>query len=883
MTNALFEELKASTILLTPNQRLAATLIKQYNQAQIKKGLKCWPSFRPRPWKTWIQELWTDNNAKEMDGAFLPLSANQELILWEEIIAARPESEVLLKLSDLALQAKSAWTTLKLWRTDFKQENFAFTENSRHFQEWATQFEARCQKVQWLDNASLTECLIEKIKQQKIDLPARLVLLNFTELAPQHLALLKACEEQGARVEHQKYQATQTEATLRAHFQIGLNNEETEIETLARWAKKIHEQEPQARIGCIAANLEEKREMILAAFNRVFDNPAQYNISAGRTLASYPVIQNALQLLKLSSQILSAETMSALLHSPFLGDADKERYPRIQLDSHLRRRNLSSLAWDSLLQDPQLASCPLLLSRLNRYHAHRQAGPAFQSISPWFAQFAKLLEILGWPGEQSLNSTEYQVVKCWLDLLLECGPLEQVLSELSYSKALHYLTLLATLTYFQPESPEAPIQILGQLEGAGLPFDYLWIMGLDDTAWPPAPSPNPFIPHELQKNLGMPNASADRQLAYSRLLMQQYQNAAPQVYFSYSQHKENEELRPSPLLHALPALTLNELALAPIQAPTRTVFLASALEPFQDEQAAPLGQNEKLQGGIALFEMQAACPFKAFAVLRLGARPLEEPEAGLPAKKRGSVLHKALELFWREAQDQETLKSYSAEMLQNKIHHVLSQALSELAPFIRADSLYYKLVKQRFNHLLGHWFELEKSRPPFRVAAIEQEKEIRLDQFSLRLRIDRIDELTEGGQLMIDYKTKKDCNPNAWFGTRPDEPQLPFYCITTEMQVLGLAFAQLYPNKTEIKGLAQKALDIPGIKTFTEKTKADASSWEEQREQWRINLTQLFRDFQSGQAKVDPKKEAETCRYCDLKTFCRIHEEGFFHDEPTDL
>ena len=32
-----------------------------------------------------------------------------------------------------------------------------------------------------------------------------------------------------------------------------------------------------------------------------------------------------------------------------------------------------------------------------------------------------------------------------------------------------------------------PIQILGALEAAGTPFDAIWVLGLDDQAWPPSP------------------------------------------------------------------------------------------------------------------------------------------------------------------------------------------------------------------------------------------------------------------------------------------------------------------------------------------------------------------------------------------------------------
>jgi ATP-dependent helicase/nuclease subunit B len=277
--------------------------------------------------------------------------------------------------------------------------------------------------------------------------------------------------------------------------------------------------------------------------------------------------------------------------------------------------------------------------------------------------------------------------------------------------------------------------------------------------------------------------------------------------------------------------------------------------------------------------MQAACPFKAFAKLRLGAKALEETEAGLPAKSRGSILHKALELFWKDVKDQKTLKELSTQTLADKIHQTITRALSEQAAFIDKATLYYTLVHARLKKLLSSWLDLEKTRPPFTVAAIEEEKSIQIDDFSLSIRVDRIDELSDGEKLIIDYKTKKNCDTNDWFGLRPDEPQLPLYCITNQEAIVGLAFAQLHTSQIEIKGLTQKDLKLASLKMLTEKSKADATTWEAQMQQWQLNLMQLFRDFQSGNATVDPKNPAETCRYCDLQTFCRIHENGSFsHD-----
>ncbi len=52
-------------------------------------------------------------------------------------------------------------------------------------------------------------------------------------------------------------------------------------------------------------------------------------------------------------------------------------------------------------------------------------------------------------------------------------------------------------------------------------------------------------------------------------------------------------------------------------------------------------------------QLQAACGFRAFAERRLWATEIEDAELGMDARESGTVVHRALELFWNEVQDAE--------------------------------------------------------------------------------------------------------------------------------------------------------------------------------------------------------------------------------------
>lgn len=864
---ALFTHFSEGTTILTPNQRLAASLFKKYNHYQQQQGKYCWATQDLLAFNTWTERLWADYSAQHFSPTPTLLSAQQELILWEDIIRSDPDNEPLLQLSELAEQAKSAWSTLKRWQVSIQHPHFALTHNGRAFQRWAQQLIARCQQHQWLDTASLIEYLIDKIQQQTISLPPRLLLLNFIEITPLQHSLLAACEAVGTSLQYIHIHDNGDRENL---AQIAFSDEEQEIQTMALWSKQVFTENPQATVGCIVPALEEKREVIARIFAQVFNQQLLFNISAGQALSTYPLIQHALQLLSLPTQKLSFEKISFLLHSPYLGSAEQEMVARLQMDNELRRNNINDLSWQMLWEIPALTTCPDLKNRLKNFFQQRNAQATLQTASQWIQHFAVLLEALGWPGEQSLNSSEYQVATAWIHLLKEATQLDNVLPTLNYSKALHYLSVLASKTFFQPQTPEAPIQILGQLEGAGIPFDYLWVAGMDDSTWPPPPTPNPFIPHELQKSLKMPNASAVRQLEYSQKLTEQFKQAARRVIFSYSQYREQEELRLSPLLSDLMPLSIKELALAPFISTVETIFNARCSETLEDQQAPALNAQDTLRGGTPIFALQAACPFKAFAKIRLHAHPSEEVEPGLSAKSRGTIIHRTLELFWKKIKDQHQLLQLDAEQLHQTVNKYLLIAIHEIVPYLPQRSIYFALITTRLSSLITKWLTLEKARPPFKVIAQEQETVLRLHGLNIKLRIDRIDEVAHHQQLIIDYKTQKDCDPQDWFGERPTEPQLPLYCINTPGTITGLAFGQIHATKIQFRGLCQEELHIAGIKVITEKSLA-AASWSQQVEHWQQVLSQLLADFKTGKAHVDPKEKA-TCERCDLHSLCRVAE-----------
>ncbi len=887
----LFTDITPGTTLLTPNRRLAASFLKKHHQYQIKQGKSCWPSLDILPFSSWQQRLWHQLAIQTIDALPTLLIPQHEQLIWEDILQHSPQNEFLLQINLTAELAKSAWGILKQWCVQINAPALVTTEDGYIFQQWATQFQLRCDTHHWIDSYSLADYLGQAIETLTIIPPKKLLLIGFTEISPQSQQLFDRCKKMGTEISEY-----QPEKIKNSAYRISLEDEETEIVSMARWAKAIHEEYPSSTIACVIPNLEILRDRVLQIFSNVFLNDVTesnsatalpFNISAGKSLAHYPIIHTALELLRLANDSISLSSLSHILRSPFVGEAESEMVARAEFENQLHQANKTTLSLNDILMAGSLnknthnvslsSNCPLLAKRLKHFIENLNAKKKTATISEWVTFFMEQLSVLGWPGERSISSHEYQVVQCWLDILKEFATAEAILKPLSYHQALSHLTRIVTKTIFQPQSPETTIQVLGILEAAQLPFDYLWVMGLDDTVWPPTPKPNPFIPQHLQKKMQMPHATAERELLYCKQLTQQLQQSANEIIFSHAKQNKDTELRTSPILQELPETHISALPQSEFTPLTTHIHQSQSLEMIYDEIGPPILDTQSIRGGVKIFELQAACPFKAFAELRLHAHKINSPMLGLRPQDRGILVHKTLEIIWQILKDQTTLLNHDELSLLNIVRNSVEKAILITADASMRNTRYLTLEAQRLEKITMEWLELEKQRSYFKVHAQEEERTMTIGNIPIRLRIDRIDETDDGKKLIIDYKTGKNNALKAWFGDRPDEPQLPIYCISDPENIVGILFGQINIEKIELKGISQLPNHLSSIKNLSDITYTQADNWMEQIDIWQSTLEKLGTEFCNGYAQVDPKDPVETCAYCGLQSLCRINDSCSSH------
>ena len=874
----------ARITVATPNRRLAQALRGDFDRAQVACGRSTWETADILPFDAVVERIWDDALYSEI-AAEMPvlLGAVQERALWRQAVSAhRPEGK-LFSVEAAAGDCAEAWKLAHAWRVEMRAGP-AWNDDARAFLEWSEHFRRATREAGHTDKARLPDVVAPHLGHASVRRPRTLVLYGFDMLAPQLRDFLEALQAAGTTI--LVAEPTLHESVAR---RVALTQSRDEIVAAARWARARLEANPSARIGVVVPNLAHERARVHRIFANVLDpghwlassaRVLPFDLSLGVALAELPLVADALRMLSLAGRAAPFEDVSRIVRSPYVAGGESERDLRARVDVHLRRHCPPSVSLESLRRQCGSSRCPpapVLIDRIERLGALRKKALAgSKGPAEWAKAFSDALKAMGFPGERSLDSAEHQALARWHELLAEFATIERVSAPMPFEDARRILASMAADAIFQPEAPEVPIQVLGVLESAGLEFDHLWVMGLTDDAWPLPARPNPFLPVRLQRAAGIPQADPISSLDLDRRITEGWRRAADEVVVSHARMRDESELAPSPLVAAIEETTLDALAVAPLRTLRDAIHSTGRFETIDDPKGPPPAQVAVPSGGTRLFKEQAACPFRAFAHVRLASERMESPQPGLDPRDRGTLVHCMLAAVWRELKSLEALLAIQEPELERLLAACADEAIAQVKRY-RHDALsgrFGVLEHERLVKTARDWLAIERQREDFEVEQIEQKHALEFGGVGVNVKIDRVDRFANGERAVLDYKTG-DCSASSWLGERPAEPQLPMYALGTS-SVAAVAFAQVKAGQMAFKGFARDDKLLPKVSAVGKGAAKRYASWPQLLQAMRVELDAIGKGFASGDARVDPKKGAATCGTCDQQMACRIAERAPF-------
>ncbi len=295
------------------------------------------------------------------------------------------------------------------------------------------------------------------------------------------------------------------------------------------------------------------------------------------------------------------------------------------------------------------------------------------------------------------------------------------------------------------------LQILGLMEARLLHADVMILGGLNENTWPPEAKANPWMSRPMMNAFGLPTPERRIGLA-AHDFTQAF--SAPRVFLTRAARVEGTPNVPSRWLLKLENRLLGMDVV--METNTRWLGLYGLLDrapgppsPIAPPEPRPPLSARPRQLSVTQVETWIRDPYAIYARKVLGLNPLDPIDADPGAAERGTFIHDALEKFVREFP--EDLPEKALDRLIEIGEGVFQEHLAR--PGVRA------FWWPRFLRI-AHWFigwERQRRGQGQKNLAVEVKGRLVIaaptGDFILTARADRIDARTDGGLVLIDYKT----------------------------------------------------------------------------------------------------------------------------------
>ena len=425
--------------------------------------------------------------------------------------------------------------------------------------------------------------------------------------------------------------------------------------------------------------------------------------------------------------------------------------------------------------------------------------------------------------------------------------------------------------------PLRGLQVMGFLETRVLDFDNVIILSVNEEVLPSSGNSPSFIPFSIRKAFGLP--TYEEQHAVSAYHFYRLLQRASNIHLLYNtESKKVAGGEKSRFLlqieHELAAKFSKSIRLT--EKIISTGFSKEKVQPIEvsksDEVKSILQKylpNPELKSKFSqnfspsALNTYITCKLKFYFKYVVKLKEKDEPEEDMEASTFGKVLHKAMELAYRDVVE---LSSDNLDKIIKKSNDYLDEAIA--LEYVSANELEGKniLLKNVIHELLLKIFKVDKKDIPFRVHALEKEVNLEFplnekDRVLLHGYIDRIDEDNTGIRI-VDYKTGK-VNTKK-FESIADLFQDPVYKEQLQAMLYAFMARNNYPGKSIRSGLVTLKDMSQGIWYLQQ---GEVFS-QEQFSEFEIQLRNLINEILNPATAFTQTDDESRCEYCPFIEIC---------------
>jgi ATP-dependent helicase/nuclease subunit B len=339
---------------------------------------------------------------------------------------------------------------------------------------------------------------------------------------------------------------------------------------------------------------------------------------------------------------------------------------------------------------------------------------------------------------------------------------------------------------FKPPYPEQEqLVILPMSQMLGRPFAAVLLAGCDAVRLLSAPEPQGHWTAAQRLALGLPSREA-LQAHVLAAWQSALQTPVCDVFWRTSD-ETGEALLPSPLVQLLElSYTLCHAALDPRV--SRTVVSTPTERPLPRGNLLPVPYLT--QGS---YDDLRLCPYRFFAMRQLGLKQVDELESELDKRDFGVWLHAVLQQFHLSLAAQGPMAREQRQTLLEEASLTITQAMGlpegEFLPF----SASWPAVASGYLD----WLEKHETNEVASYLSGEVDQVQRLGPLEIRGRIDRIDRLSDGRVMVLDYKTENNAKTKARAKDPLEDTQMAFYAALLPHDTLRGGYINIAEKRTE--------------------------------------------------------------------------------------